>query len=375
MKLFIPIGSFYPDTSGGPSLSLYWLAKALTKHGVSITVLTTDRGITPDIQPNKWQDTDFGRVQYVRTLKNDLPFTLLLKAIGQIRKQDTIYLTSFFYPLSFLLAWYIVWFTSKKIIWGPRGEASPQALQFSSKRKQVVLALIRRLKHRIVFHATSAAEVEDIKQLLGDCEVVYIPNGVELSEPVTSTAHTNLLFLGRIHPIKGIDRLVSALSLSKHFSTSSHKLLIAGYAQQGYDQVLKQQIKDLNLEAKVEFIGKVNSPKKEQVLASSYCLILPSLSENFGVVIAEALIQGTPCIASKGTPWEELENYQAGMHVSNDPQSLAQAIDSLLEQPPVLYNDMRQNAHRLAEQVLDIQNYIPDWHKLLRKSYDLLHSL
>ena len=213
-NLLLPIGSFYPDTSGGPSLSLYWLAKAITQHGVRVTVLTTDRGITPDIQANKWLDTDFGRVQYVNTWKNDLPLTLLLKAIGQIRKHDTVYLTSFFYPLSFLLAWYTVWFTSKKIIWAPRGETSPDALQFSSTRKKVVLTLIRRLKHRIVFHATSTAEIDDIQQLLDECEVVYIPNGIELSKPVESTMHANLLFLGRIHPIKGIERLVSALSLS-----------------------------------------------------------------------------------------------------------------------------------------------------------------
>lgn len=351
-------------------MTLYWLAKSLTEHGASVRVLSTDRGIPNDIKRNIWHEREFGTVQYVSTRNNELAFTLFFKSLWALRKEKSLYLASFFYPLSFLLATVITLFSKKQVIWGPRGETAPEALKFSSKKKHLVLKLIRSLRRKIIFHATSEAEVQDIKAAIGEnCRVIFIPNGIYLPEAVQAPSQParNLLFLGRIHPIKGIDNLIQALALCPAFLNSDKKLELAGYVQAEYDVVLQKTIKANKLENRVTFMGRVEGVTKDNLLASAYCLILPSFSENFGAVVAEALAQGTPCIASAGTPWAILEQQKAGFHVSNEPEVLASALEKILTLSVDQYETMRENARQLAEGVLDSRNYVPAWINLLNE--------
>jgi glycosyltransferase involved in cell wall biosynthesis len=359
------VGSFYPDNSGGPNITMYWLAKALHQQGVDVIVLTTDKGIGDKFPSGKWVNTDFGKVQYVQTSVNTIPLTLFFKCIIALRNTKNIYLASFFYPLSFLLA-PIAILMGVNVIWGPRGETSLSALKYGRRRKRFVLLFIRLIKKRIVFHATSAAEVNDIKKLLGDCRVVLIEVGMEIPEQQNAPVlPQNLLFLGRIHPIKGLENLLQAIAISPFFLKSKHHLIIAGYAQIGYDEVLKKLAAKLGISHKIEFIGRVDGEAKEILLAACYALVLPSFSENFGAVVAEALAQGTPVIASKGTPWEILENYGAGYHAENEPIILAGAIEKIFTLDDKKYKLMRLNARSLAEQELDVNRYVKHWKSIL----------
>ncbi len=133
----------------------------------------------------------------------------------------------------------------------------------------------------------------------------------------------------------------------------------------GYDSYLLNLAKSLRISKKILFTGKVDGVDKERLLSSSYALILPSFSENFGAVVAESLAQGTPCIASKGTPWEILEDFKAGLHVPNDPLSLSKAIDALIMIDQNEYLQMRENARYLAEEVLDIDINTDKWINLI----------
>lgn len=344
---------------------MYWLAKALHQAGVAVQVLTTDRGIGTNLPRNTWLSTDYGTAQYVRTWKNELPFMLWLKSMAALRRTEFLYLASFFYPLSFLLAPAAV-LLGKKVIWGPRGEAASSALQFGRFRKKLVLFFIRLLKSHIIFHATSEQEVRDIARLLGKCRIKWIPNYIELEAPVEApAAPRDLLFLGRLHPIKGLDNLLQALARSRYFRSLPQRLLLAGYAQNGYDTYLKTRIGELGLADKIVFTGRVEGEVKRRLLAGAYALVLPSFSENFGVVVAEALLQGTPVIAATGTPWQILEIYRAGFWVDNDPESLAQSIDRLFALPEKEYLTMRQNARQLAETELDLSQNLQPWLQLL----------
>ena len=66
MKIFIPIGSFYPNHKNGPSLSLYWLSKCLTEESIDVTIYTTNDSVG-NVPLNKLINTDFGKVQYVKS--------------------------------------------------------------------------------------------------------------------------------------------------------------------------------------------------------------------------------------------------------------------------------------------------------------------
>jgi glycosyltransferase involved in cell wall biosynthesis len=366
MNVLYAVGSFYPDNSGGPNITMYWMAKSLYKSGIDIKVLTTDRGVPASLISNDWLESDFGKVRYIKTKQNALPLHLFMASIKAIQYHKNIYLASFFYPLSFLLAPFAV-LLGKKVIWAPRGETSSSALQYGNFRKKLVLSLIKIIKKRILFHATSEQEVADIKSALGDCQIVMIPVGMEiplLINPMTEPK--DILFLGRIHPIKGLENLLEALARSKRFVESPHILKLAGYAQLGYDRQLLELAERLGISHKIHFIGRIEGETKNQIIASAYFLVLPSFSENFGAVVAESLAQGTPCIASTGTPWHTLETFEAGFHVENTPNELSNSIDKLLALNPSNYQKFRQNARTLAEQTLNVDQYVEQWKQILR---------
>src|SRR6185503_4634322 len=132
-----------------------------------------------------------------------------------------------------------------------------------------------------------------------------------------------LLYIGRLDPKKAIDNLLRALA--KLRDDKIH-LRICGSGQPDYLSYLQDLRRDLALEGSVTFVGAVEGAAKMQEFLSADTLVLPSHTENFGMVVAEALAHGTPVIASRGSPWPELEERGAGYWVTNDPQSLAEAV-------------------------------------------------
>jgi len=117
--------------------------------------------------------------------------------------------------------------------------------------------------------------------------------------------------------IKNIDVLIKSIAYSQKLLDKKLKLVIAGSARLPYEIVYEKQLKELvdnlNLQDSVTFLGHIQGDDKDKLdFASSFALVLPSQSENFGNVVLEALAQGTPVIASKNTPWESLEEYNSG---------------------------------------------------------------
>jgi glycosyltransferase involved in cell wall biosynthesis len=80
-------------------------------------------------------------------------------------------------------------------------------------------------------------------------------------------------------------------------------------------------------------LGAVLSEGKKGLFECSDVALVPSYTENFAIVVAEALAHGVPVIASKGTPWSRLEEMQCGLWVDNDPEALASAIRSINTMP------------------------------------------
>ena len=347
-ELLVLVGSFYPDQTGGPANTVYWMAKNLAGRGVRTTVVTSDRGLTPEFVRDTWTDTAFGRVIYLTTPNIYLPWRVIGTAIRQLRHFQTVYFTSVFYTLSLVLVPLAV-LSGKKVVWSPCGELLSPALAYGKYRKKAVLRLVRLLARRVVFHATSDAELEAIRQVMGPkVRVVKLPWTMELPEQEPRMPEKYLLFVGRIHPIKGLENLLQALASSAVFRASDHYLKIVGDAGNEYGKTLASLAGDLGLQEKVQFTGRLEGVAKNRAFANARCTILPSFSENFGAVVVESLAQSTPVIASTGTPWELLETYGAGIRTGNDPESLGAAIDRFMLMPEDTYENCRRNAYRLV---------------------------
>lgn len=365
MKILFPIGSFYPAQSGGPNNTIYWITKALKDKGVQPIIITTSNGIKPkhNIYFNRWMSTYYGEIIYVKTAIHYLPIKAFFIAFKQMKKAQVIHLTAIFYPLSWSIALVNTLFYKKKIVWSPRGELDPQALVYSTWKKKPILSLINLfLKSKVTFHATCDAEKHYIRKVFGErVSIIEIPNYLDLPNLVYTDKKPYLLYLGRIHPVKAIENLIHALKCSEVFKNKNYTLKIAGHLNSKYGEFLKKLTQELGLKEKIEFLGHIDGKQKQVVLAEAKCLVIPSHTENFGNVVVEALAQQTPVIASKGTPWEILEEKEAGYWVENTPVDLAKAIDELLCMGEAEYTTMSENALQLAQQEFDINHKVSDW--------------
>lgn len=367
MNILMSADCFYPAQLGGPSSAIYWQAKALTQAGHRVTVVATSHALPPDIPLEQWLSMDCGRVIYTKNPHFYFPIKHVWYGWKAIRNADIVHVNSLFYPAS--VGWVLLSRLAKKpVVWSPHGELSPVALGFRPRLKQVLLKLFRRLSALIWFQATCKAEAAYVRHHFGPhTHVGEIRNLMEL--PVTiaptrpdSTAPRYLLFIGRLHPIKAIDQLIEALSASTLFRNSTINLLIVGpVSDKQYAQQLHQQVQTLNLAAKISFREAVHGNEKEQMYANAFLTILPSHSENFGNVVIESLAQGTPVIASTGTPWQLLETERAGSWVNNDPDSIRAAIETYLSMPENVYQPYRKRAAALARRDYDVVANVGLW--------------
>lgn len=369
MTILMSADCFYPSQLGGPSNAIYWQAKALTQAGHQVTVVATSHALPVDTLLDQWLSIDCGRVIYTQNPHFYCPIKHIWYGWQSIRNADIVHVNSLFYPAS--VVWVLMSRLAKKpVVWSPHGELSTVALGFRPRLKRILLKLFRRISAPIWFHATCAAEVANIQHQFGlTARVGEIRNLMELPtvtilSPTDSMVQRYLLFIGRLHPIKAIDQLIEALGTSIQFRNSNVHLLIVGpVADKPYTQQLHQQVQTLNLTTKVVFREAVHGSEKEQLYANAFLTILPSHSENFGNVVIESLAQGTPVIASTGTPWHLLETEQTGSWVSNDPDSLRTALEIYLNMPEDAYQAYRKRAAELARRDYDVTTNVGLWER------------
>ncbi len=363
LNILFPTGSFYPAQTGGPDNSVYWITKALMQQGVQVSVVSTDRGLSPAIPRDKWLDQDFARIIYTKNRIHYLPLKLIGCALRKLRNADILHLTMIFYPASFLMAILNQLFYKKPVVWSIRGDFDPHMMQRSSWKKRLIVLLIRRwLKKKVAFHATCDAETQYAKNTLGnDIKVLQLTNYMEIPDPIEGKKAPYLLYLGRIDSKKAIENLISALDRSKYFRKSGFGLKIAGDYGSPYGRQLADLTDQLQLNDQVEFVGHASGTHKQKLLAEAYFLVMPSHTENFGIVVAEALAQGTPAIASIHTPWQILETKRAGFWVDNQVEPLAASLDHILQLSAEEYESIRQNTRPLAVETLDVHANIGKW--------------
>ena len=350
MKLLISTVLFYPSRLGGPANTLYWLAKALVKSDVNTSVVTTDGYIEDGkVYPDTWSNVDGIRVRYCKKGAFCL-IKELWYSWKEMRNSDTVMLCDMFQRQVLPLAIFAR-LRKKKIIWSPRGELFGPALAGSRTKRLYISIVSRCFGHYATFHATSAEEQEMISKHIGkDVNIVVIPNYIELPKPLKREVKATpfFLFVGRLNRIKALDKLILGLAQSTLFRQSAFSLKIAGPNQDNYQQELEKMIEDHGLQDRVVFVGNVFGQEKYQLYADAHMSCLLSYSENFGNVVIEALSQGTPVIASTGTPWQVLNKCRAGYWIDNSPESIAACIEKVLEMSDMQYAEMRQNARLLA---------------------------
>jgi glycosyltransferase involved in cell wall biosynthesis len=263
---------------------------------------------------------------------------------------------------------------------------SPWALRHKGLKKKLALFLYQRrdLQAAQIIHATSEDEVRDLEALgVANC-VTMIPNGLAFPEPMTdlpvaapardrkAAPQKTMLYLGRIYPVKGLTLLLDAWA---DVRPNDWRLLIVGPDEAGHRSELETQRRRLGLEETVAFRDAVSGAEKESVYRQADAFVLPSLSESFGMSVAEAMGYGLPVIASTAAPWPVIAHENLGWWVNPTRQDLAGAVRAAAAMPVGSLKAMGRKASDHVRSVLSWKVLVPRYIDMYERAINLKRQI
>lgn len=216
-----------------------------------------------------------------------------------------------------------------KLLCSPRGMLTEWAMNHRRIRKTPFWRCLQKpaLDNVDCFHVTAESELEDIRRLGLRQPATIIPNGVHLPKLKENIKKENqILFLSRINKKKGLDILIESWEIIQK-KYPSWKLIVAGPQYESFAKNIIQKCQELKLD-NISFIGEVFGDEKTKLFQSSKLFVLPSYSENFGIVVAEALANAVPVITTSGTPWSDIISNNCGWYIEPDSNELVEAFES-----------------------------------------------
>lgn len=316
---------------GGPARSVPILSKGLSLVGVDTTLFT---GRSEEMNTHMLEGTDV----CVKIVSQNISTKELEEEILK-GNYDLIHAQNLWMPLYHKMA-KIARKHGIPYIMTPRGCLEPWCMKKKRIKKIVAFHLYQKrdLQQAACILATAKMEADNIRALGITAPIAIIPNGIDVSEykcrmpDFKPKVKKQILFLSRIHEKKGIEHLINVWEqLYKQYP--EWNVVIAGNGEEAYIQQLKAMIISKGLQNCVEIIPPVFGEDKHKLYCESSLFVLPTYSENFGMVIAEAMSCGVPVVTTNGTPWQELNDEKIGWCVDLSEENIENAIRDALSLP------------------------------------------
>jgi glycosyltransferase involved in cell wall biosynthesis len=304
MKVFLAATSLLP-VYGGPAFSVSRLAVALTEAGAEVGVWAPDQSaVTTPLLPTQ---------SFVRRMTGEASEALESFGIPDVLHDNGIWL-----PHNHRLAKLAEKRDIPRLV-STRGMLEPWALNQKRWKKRIAFWLYQRRDLRLAcsHHATARGEGENIQRLGLGVHISVIPCGVDVPEGFSSGQRRKLdgkgprtaLFLGRIHPKKGLLMLVEAWARVR---PKAWELKIIGPDEVGHRTEVEKAVRTFGLSQSISVGDPIFGERKQRLFFTADLFILPTYSENFGLVVAEALAHGLPVLTTTGTPWSMLPERACG---------------------------------------------------------------
>ncbi|MEK7162808.1 MAG: glycosyltransferase [Patescibacteria group bacterium] len=382
MKILHIVPAYFPAIRyGGPIKSVHELNKWLVKNGADVAVYTTNIDGLDNLNVSLGEAVNIDGVKVFyfpisfRPWKYSFAFHRILAK--NIKDFDLIHITSVFLAASTLGAYYAKKFKKPYII-SPRGSFMEEPLKYYPLKKKIYISLIekRNLAGAEAIHFTVEKEKNDYLKLnIPLKKTIIIPNGIDFSNYINIDPINNfrekfgiskdrlvVLFMGRLHKIKGLDTLIPAFAevIKKEPKAI---LVLAGPDDDGYGEKIKLQITNYKLKIgkDVIFVGMILGEDKIAAYRESDIFVLSSYSENFGMAVVEAMIVGKPVVVTKGVGIsKEVEAAGAGLVVEKDVSQIADAILKFLENPQIAA-EMGRRGRELVEKEFSSEKVAEKW--------------
>ena len=362
LRILQVVSAYHPAVRyGGPIRSVHGLAAALARRGHDIHVYTTsvDGPSDLDVPLDHPVELDGVKVHYFR-----VPMLRRLwwsPGLGRRLRQsvtdfDAVHVHAvFLWPM--LAAAREAARAQVPYVVAPRGMLIRDVIHRKSRWvKSAWINMVERksLAQAAAVHVTAQIEATELKALgLPTPHVTCIPNGVQWpteflplsAGPFSRLPERYVLFLSRISWKKGLDRLITAWQ-----SVPEIPLVIAGNDDEGYQPKLVELARTLGLSERIQFLGPVQDAHKWALYKHARLFVLPSYSENFGNVVAEAMAMGCPVAVTPEVGIAPLvESTGAGIVVGGAPAEFSKAVQDLLANPTRLQQMGTRGQHVARE--------------------------
>lgn len=354
--------------AGGVYYAVSALCQHLVQAGEQIAVLGSDRGLTEE-DCQVWNEVDL----YPYTARTPLGLAPDLGGLLQKRNPNLVHQHGLW--LGDQWAGYR-WQqrTGNPLVVSPHGMLDPWALQNSAWKKKLVGRLFAddALKAATCIHALCDSEVESIRAYGLKNPVCVIPNGVELPAAAERSEKPQgekkqILFMGRIHPKKGITELVeawAAIQTGGTPGTEAWQLVLAGWDERAYLSGLRKIADQAGLTwldlsgkpldepaypADIIYAGPRFSGEKTQLLQNADAFILPSYSEGLPMSVLEAWSYALPVIMTKFCNLPAGFREGAALDVSPEVDSITDGVKQFMQFDRAAREQMGQNGRRLVE--------------------------
>jgi glycosyltransferase involved in cell wall biosynthesis len=354
VRLLHVVPTYLPATRyGGPIYAVHGLCRALARRGHQVDVFTTnvDGDGESSVALETPVDVDGVSVRYFPSSFRRLYFSPRMRAAldREIANYDVVHLHSVFLWPTYAAARAAERRRVPYVI-SPRGMLVPELIARKSAfaKRLWMQAFERRTFARAAgVHFTAQKEWDDAARTAMPLPAPFIvPNGLDLPAASTTPRRPDtLLALGRINWKKGLDRLLDAVQ-----TVPDVKVVIAGNDEENLTQQLRAQAERNGIADRVEFRSEVAGAEKDNLFATATALVLPSLSENFGNVVLEAMAAAMPVIVTREVGLAaDVEQAEAGIVIDGTPKSLAEAIQRVLRDPELRAQMGRRGRELVSE--------------------------
>ncbi len=343
---------------GGPIVSVSAGAEELVRRGHRVSVVASSADVDQDLDVplNQPVNVDGVEVWYFRanrTVQRKLRFIPYLAqsagflyssqmraAIERLIPDVDVVHTQVPYVYPVLAAGRAALRHRKPLIYQARGAFLPEALRRRKVKKSAYITVFERplMRSASSLVALTKAEIDSYRGLGVNTKCEVIPNGVHVGRygrqavqcelPIPSD-RSFILFLGRLHATKGVERLLEAFALV-HSRIPKTVLVLAGPDELGLEKNFRAMARHGEVQDKVFFPGMLSGALKQEFLSRAALFCLPSKTEGFSMAVLEALASGTPVLLSPGCNFPEVAPAGAGLVVSTDPKTLGEAIVTML---------------------------------------------
>ena len=355
------------QSEGGPARSVAALCRSLSKESVGVEIVTGDVEFDAGVPvracgvARRW-----GRVQPLRGAFERLLEERIAATRAAAVHDHGIWLDSN------RAAARVADRRSVARIVSPRGMLSEWSLAHRGWRKRIAWRAYQRrdLETADALHATSDLEAEEIRAAGIGVPIAILPNGVELPpeaerDPAPPDRIRRFLFLSRIHPKKGLEALVEAWRAAR---PAGWELVIAGPDERGHRAQIERQARGLGADSAIRFRDAVSDDEKWGLYGTADVFVLPTSSENFGAVVAEALASSVPVITTRAAPWSSLVEHGCGWWTEVGVEPLSAAIREAAELPDGDRRAMGARGRRLVAERFA-------WPVIARRMIDVYHWL